>query len=173
MIFQMVYSRQRNLFWVRFKGKSLHVFQSTRCPWATNTTRSLEIVKPDITSSTIVGTTCAILICLFLIQPLGTAKIGSAFAPIVIIWLLFNFSFGIYVSSLHSHTRFANKLKGSSRISSSSTTQSLKLSRPTSPGRTLCGTKPTDGGLLEVFCSLSQVSKHCSPISVLLQEGEY
>ncbi|CAF9922130.1 hypothetical protein IMSHALPRED_005358 [Imshaugia aleurites] len=58
--------------------------------------QGLEIVKPDISSSTIVGTTCAILICLFLIQPLGTSKIGSAFAPIVIIWLLFNFSFGIY-----------------------------------------------------------------------------
>lgn len=58
--------------------------------------QGLAIVKPDITSSTIVGSTCAILICLFLIQPLGTSKIGSAFAPIVIIWLLFNFSFGIY-----------------------------------------------------------------------------
>ena len=40
--------------------------------------QGLEIVKSDITSSTIVGTTCAILILLFLIQPLGTAKIGSA-----------------------------------------------------------------------------------------------
>ena len=62
--------------------------------------RSLEIVKPNITSSTIIGTSCAILILLFLIQPLGTAKIGSAFAPIVIIWLVFNLSFGIYVSRL-------------------------------------------------------------------------
>ena len=58
--------------------------------------QGLEIVKSDITSSTIVGTTCAILVCLFLIQPLGTAKIGSAFAPIVIIWLVFNLCFGIY-----------------------------------------------------------------------------
>lgn len=58
--------------------------------------QGLEIVKSDISSSTIVGTTCAILICLFLIQPLGTSKIGSAFAPIVIIWLLFNLAFGIY-----------------------------------------------------------------------------
>lgn len=58
--------------------------------------QGLEIVKSDITSSTIVGTTCAILVCLFLIQPLGTSKIGSAFAPIVIIWLVFNLSFGIY-----------------------------------------------------------------------------
>ncbi|KAH0545279.1 hypothetical protein FGG08_000578 [Glutinoglossum americanum] len=34
---------------------------------------------------------------LFLVQPLGTSKIGSSFAPIVIVWLGFNMSFGIYV----------------------------------------------------------------------------
>lgn len=54
------------------------------------------MVDETITTATIVGVTCAILILLFLIQPLGTSKIGSAFAPIVIIWLLFNFCFGIY-----------------------------------------------------------------------------
>ncbi len=59
---------------------------------------SLTVVKPDISKSTIVGTSCAILILLFLIQPLGTSKIGSLFAPIVIIWLTFNLAFGIYVS---------------------------------------------------------------------------
>ena len=52
---------------------------------------------PNITSSTIIGASCGILICLFMIQPLGTSKIGSSFAPIVIIWLTFNLSFGIYV----------------------------------------------------------------------------
>ncbi len=64
----------------------------------TDGTRSLEVVKSDISKSTIVGTSCAILILLFLIQPLGTSRIGSAFAPIVIIWMMFNLSFGIYVS---------------------------------------------------------------------------
>jgi len=57
----------------------------------------LEVVKSDITTGTIVGTSCAILVVLFLIQPLGTTKIASTFAPIVIIWLLFNLIFGIYV----------------------------------------------------------------------------
>ena len=57
----------------------------------------LEVVVPDITSSTIIGASCGILICLFLIQPLGTSKLGSTFAPIVIIWLMFNLAFGIYV----------------------------------------------------------------------------
>ena len=93
-------SRQRNLFWVPFRGKTPLQCRLAICLCIgsiTNPVHSLDVVKPDITSSTIIGTSCAILILLFLIQPLGTAKIGSAFAPIVIIWLLFNFSFGIYV----------------------------------------------------------------------------
>lgn len=60
---------------------------------------SLSIVKEDITSSTIVGTSCAILVLLFLIQPFGTTKIAMFFAPVVIIWLLLNFCFGIFVFS--------------------------------------------------------------------------
>ena len=58
--------------------------------------QGLKIVKEDITTSTIVGTSCGILILLFLIQPLGISKIASVFAPVVMIWLLFNFSFGVY-----------------------------------------------------------------------------
>lgn len=58
--------------------------------------QGLKVVNESITTSTIIGVSCVILILLFLVQPLGTAKIGSMFAPIVIIWLTFNFSFGIY-----------------------------------------------------------------------------
>jgi KUP system potassium uptake protein len=58
--------------------------------------QGLQVVKPDISKGTIVGTTCGILVVLFLVQPLGTTKIASAFAPIVIIWLAFNATFGIY-----------------------------------------------------------------------------
>ncbi|KAH7417012.1 potassium transporter-domain-containing protein [Cadophora sp. MPI-SDFR-AT-0126] len=58
--------------------------------------QGLSVVKPDIEKSTIVGTTCGILILLFLIQPFGTTKLASSFAPIVIIWLGFNAGFGIY-----------------------------------------------------------------------------
>ena len=54
------------------------------------------MVDESITTATIVGVTCTILVLLFLIQPLGTSKIGSTFAPVVIIWLSFNFCFGIY-----------------------------------------------------------------------------
>ncbi|KAK7449972.1 hypothetical protein CaCOL14_010194 [Colletotrichum acutatum] len=58
--------------------------------------QGLSVVKPDISTSTIVGTTCGILVLLFLIQPLGTTKLATTFAPIVIIWLGFNGAFGIY-----------------------------------------------------------------------------
>jgi len=58
--------------------------------------QGLTVVKPDISSATVVGTSCGILIVLFLIQPFGTTKLASSFAPIVILWLAFNGGFGIY-----------------------------------------------------------------------------
>ena len=58
--------------------------------------QGIQVVNPDISKSTIIGTTAAILIVLFLIQPFGTEKLAVAFAPIVIIWLAFNAVFGIY-----------------------------------------------------------------------------
>jgi KUP system potassium uptake protein len=66
--------------------------------------QGLNVVKPDITKATVVGTTCGILICLFLIQPLGTTKIATTFAPIVIVWLAFNASFGIYNLTKFDHS---------------------------------------------------------------------
>lgn len=60
--------------------------------------QGLNVASPNITTSTIIGVTCAILVVLFLVQPLGITKISSAWAPIVIIWLSFNFAFGCYVS---------------------------------------------------------------------------
>ncbi|KAH8816963.1 potassium transporter-domain-containing protein [Xylogone sp. PMI_703] len=58
--------------------------------------QGLNVVKPDIDKSTVIGTTCGILVLLFLIQPFGTANIAMFFAPIVIIWLGFNATFGVY-----------------------------------------------------------------------------
>jgi KUP system potassium uptake protein len=62
------------------------------------------VIKPDISTGTIVGVSCAILVLLFLIQPLGIHRISSAFAPVVIIWLLFNLAFGIYNLIKHDWT---------------------------------------------------------------------
>ena len=44
------------------------------------------------------------MVLLFLIQPLGTTRIASSFAPIVIIWLSFNLCFGIYNLTFYDHS---------------------------------------------------------------------
>jgi KUP system potassium uptake protein len=66
--------------------------------------QGIKVVNPDLNTSTIVGVTCVILVVLFLIQPFGTSKVGTAFAPIVIIWLLFNLCSGIYNLAVHDYT---------------------------------------------------------------------
>lgn len=58
--------------------------------------QGLSVVKPDIDKSTIIGVTCAILILLFLVQPLGVSKLTMVFSPIVVVWLLLNAGFGVY-----------------------------------------------------------------------------
>ncbi|KAI0390519.1 potassium transporter [Xylariaceae sp. FL0594] len=68
--------------------------------------QGLSVVKPDISSSTIVGTSSGILILLFAIQPLGLTRLASTFAPIVIVWLAFNASFGIYNLVKYDHSVF-------------------------------------------------------------------
>lgn len=66
--------------------------------------QGLSVVSPTITSPTIVGTSCAILVVLFAIQPLGTTRLASFFAPVVIVWLAFNAGFGVYNLVMHDHT---------------------------------------------------------------------
>jgi KUP system potassium uptake protein len=59
--------------------------------------QGVEVVNPNITYHTVVGISCGILVLLFVVQPLGITKISGVWAPIVIIWLLFNFASGVYV----------------------------------------------------------------------------
>jgi len=66
--------------------------------------QGLTVVKPDLSDSTIVGTSCGILVVLFLIQPFGTGRLASVFAPIVVIWLGFNGAFGIYNLVKYDHS---------------------------------------------------------------------
>jgi KUP system potassium uptake protein len=66
--------------------------------------QGLSVVNPNIGQPAIIGITCGILIFLFAIQPFGVSKIGMAFAPIVIVWLLFNFCFGVYNLVHHDHS---------------------------------------------------------------------
>lgn len=58
--------------------------------------QGIRVVSPDISKGTVIGVTDAILVALFLVQPLGITKITYAFSPIVIVWLGFNAVFGIY-----------------------------------------------------------------------------
>ncbi|CAI7588070.1 unnamed protein product [Penicillium manginii] len=58
--------------------------------------QGIEVVQPSISKGTVIGITDAILVVLFVIQPLGITKLSFAFSPIVIIWLGFNAAFGIY-----------------------------------------------------------------------------
>lgn len=66
--------------------------------------QGLDVVAPGISNGTVVGVTAAILILLFLVQPLGTTKIATTFAPIVIIWLAFNAVFGMYNLAKFDHS---------------------------------------------------------------------
>lgn len=66
--------------------------------------QGLNVVVPSISNAAVVGTTAGILILLFLIQPLGTSKLATAFAPVIIIWLLFNSCFGIYNLAKYDHS---------------------------------------------------------------------
>lgn len=63
--------------------------------------QGLVVIDSTISTGTIVGVSCGILVLLFLLQPLGVSKLGTVFAPIVIIWLSFNFAFGIYNLAMH------------------------------------------------------------------------
>jgi len=54
------------------------------------------VVNPNIGGSVVIGASCAIIVLVYAVQPLGTGRLAVTFAPIVIIWLLFNLCFGIY-----------------------------------------------------------------------------
>lgn len=66
--------------------------------------QGIQVANPSLKTPAIVGISCAILVALFVIQPFGTSKIGTAFAPIVVVWLLFNLSSGVYNLVLYDHT---------------------------------------------------------------------
>ncbi|KAF2014199.1 potassium transporter [Aaosphaeria arxii CBS 175.79] len=66
--------------------------------------QGLSVVKSDISKSTIVGVTCAILVLLFVLQPLGISKITVVFSPVIMIWLALNAGFGIYNLARYDHS---------------------------------------------------------------------
>lgn len=66
--------------------------------------QGLTVVSNDISKPVVVGVTCAILILLFVIQPLGLSKLTIVFSPTVMLWLLLNAAFGVYNLVKYDHS---------------------------------------------------------------------
>ncbi|KAF3770430.1 potassium transporter [Cryphonectria parasitica EP155] len=66
--------------------------------------QGIRVVNPSLGTPVIIGVSCAILVLLFAIQPFGTSKLGTGFAPIVVLWLLFNLVSGIYNLATYDYT---------------------------------------------------------------------
>lgn len=58
--------------------------------------QGLKVANDNVSKSTIIGISCALLVLLFLAQPFGTSKFSVVFSPIVLIWLALNAGFGIF-----------------------------------------------------------------------------
>ncbi|TVY78242.1 Potassium transporter [Lachnellula suecica] len=133
--------------------------------------QGLRVAQPDISTyqvqqtaanlsqATIIGVTCTILVLLFAIQPFGTHKIASTFAPIVMIWLLFNMCCGIYNLAMYDHS----VLKAFSPYFAGS-----YLARNKEEGwRTLGGLLLAFTGVEALFADLGAFSKRAVQISWL------
>jgi KUP system potassium uptake protein len=66
--------------------------------------QGIQVIRPDLGRPAIVGISCAILVALFGLQFFGTSKIGTSFAPVVVVWLLYNLSISIYNLIQYDHT---------------------------------------------------------------------
>ncbi len=66
--------------------------------------QGIRVANPGLGTPAVVGISEAIIVLLYLIQPFGTSKLGTAFAPIIAIWLLFNLAAGIYNLAMFDYT---------------------------------------------------------------------
>jgi len=66
--------------------------------------QGIQVIRPDLGRPAIVGISCAILVALFGLQFFGTSKIGTSFAPVVVVWFLYNLSISIYNLVQYDHT---------------------------------------------------------------------
>ncbi|KLJ10782.1 hypothetical protein EMPG_13860 [Blastomyces silverae] len=58
--------------------------------------QGIQIAAPNTATHTVVAIACVMIVFLFALQPFGTSKLSSFFAPIVIVWLTFNVISGVY-----------------------------------------------------------------------------
>lgn len=59
-------------------------------------TLGARVQDPNLSTGAIIGISIAILVVLFVAQPLGINRLAFAYAPIVTLWLLFNVASAIY-----------------------------------------------------------------------------
>ncbi|ODH49554.1 potassium uptake protein [Paracoccidioides brasiliensis] len=52
--------------------------------------QGIKIAAPNTATHTVVAIACVLIVLLFCLQPFGISKLSSFFAPVVIIWLIFN-----------------------------------------------------------------------------------
>jgi hypothetical protein len=125
--------------------------------------QGLTVVNESIEKSTIVGVTCAILILLFVLQPLGISKLTMVFSPIIVLWLAFNAGFGVYNLAKYVHTfkRIPCVL-----ISSGMTTACSRPSIPTMRLIILFATSTRAGVASEASCSALLELRHSLPTLV-------
>ncbi|OJD11175.1 potassium uptake protein [Emergomyces pasteurianus Ep9510] len=58
--------------------------------------QGIQIAAPNTATHTVVAIACVLIVLLFALQPFGTSKLSSFFAPVVIVWLIFNVVSGVY-----------------------------------------------------------------------------
>ncbi|PGH27704.1 potassium uptake protein [Polytolypa hystricis UAMH7299] len=58
--------------------------------------QGIKLAAPDVPTNAVVAIACVLIIALFSLQPIGVSRLSNFFAPIVIVWLLFNATSGIY-----------------------------------------------------------------------------
>lgn len=63
--------------------------------------QGIRTIKESINQDVVVGISVAILITLFSVQRFGTDKVGSVFAPAILIWFLFILFIGLYNLAMH------------------------------------------------------------------------
>ncbi|KAL5795543.1 hypothetical protein ACOSQ2_000363 [Xanthoceras sorbifolium] len=68
----------------------------TPCISVLSAVGGIKIAAPAVTEESVVWISVAILICLFLVQRLGTDKVGYSFAPIICVWFTLIGGIGVY-----------------------------------------------------------------------------
>ncbi|KMP01170.1 potassium transporter 8 [Coccidioides immitis RMSCC 2394] len=65
--------------------------------------QGIKIAAPGMPTNIVVALACLLIVFLFAIQPFGVSRLSNFFAPIVMVWLIFNMAFGVYAAFISWH----------------------------------------------------------------------